>query len=91
MAFSHYTTPSNQPITTNMNLNITYYIVGDEEVSSWSKADYAIIEPEEPCQNMNEAALFGMMAADHIRKMRKVADVQHPDGACYYIEVYKAR
>lgn len=74
----------------NMNMNVTYYVNG-EEVSSWSKADYAIIEPEEPCQNMNEAALFGMMAADHIRTMRKVADVQHPDGASYYLEVYKAR
>lgn len=73
-----------------MNITITYYLNG-EEVSSWSKADYAIIEPTDPCQNMTEAVLFGMAAADQIRKMREVADIQYPDGAAYYIEVYKAR
>ena len=74
-----------------MNLQIRYYSYDDGEVKSWSKADYAIIEPEYPCQNMSEAALFGMKAANFIHKMRKVADIQHPDGASFYIEVYKAR
>lgn len=73
-----------------MKLTITYYNVKGDEVSNWSKAAYAEIEPAEPCKTMRDAAYFGMTAADHIRNMRKVADVQDGE-APYYITVYKAR
>lgn len=73
-----------------MKIKITYYRNGDEEVSSWSQAQYAEIEPETPCQNIYDAMQFGYAAAEHIRKMRRVADVQHNTGD-HYMTVYKAR